>query len=65
MADRQHDGHPRRFYNVGDSIYSNSLLLNGDGTVSPPPGAGHGFAPNYEFLEQYRKYEPEQRRIFS
>jgi D-arabinonate dehydratase len=46
--------YPRRFDDLGEQVYTNSLKLNDDGTVSPPEGHGHGFAPNYELLERYR-----------
>jgi L-alanine-DL-glutamate epimerase-like enolase superfamily enzyme len=35
-------------------IYHTTLMLNDDGTVSPPEVPGIGIDPNYEFLEAYR-----------
>lgn len=46
--------YPKRFDDVGDSIYTYSLELNKDGTVSPPNVPGHGFEPNYEVLERFK-----------
>jgi L-alanine-DL-glutamate epimerase-like enolase superfamily enzyme len=46
--------YPERFDGLGGSIYSHSLDLNSDGTVSPPEVPGHGFYPNLDVLSQYR-----------
>lgn len=35
-------------------VYNNPLLLNDDGTVSPPDEPGHGVQPNYDFLNDHR-----------
>jgi L-alanine-DL-glutamate epimerase-like enolase superfamily enzyme len=47
--------YPERFDGLGGSVYSHSLELNDDGTVSPPEVGGHGFEPNLETLAPYRK----------
>jgi L-alanine-DL-glutamate epimerase-like enolase superfamily enzyme len=47
--------YPDRFDGLGGNIYSHSLELNTDGTVSPPEMPGHGFEPNLEILAPYRK----------
>jgi D-arabinonate dehydratase len=49
--------YPERFDGLGGSIYSHSLELNTDGTVSPPDSPGHGFEPNLETLAPYQKYK--------
>jgi L-alanine-DL-glutamate epimerase-like enolase superfamily enzyme len=36
------------------NIYTHTLTLNDDGTVSPPNVPGIGADPNYAALEQYR-----------
>jgi hypothetical protein len=36
------------------NIYTHTLTLNDDGTVSPPNVPGVGADPNYAALEQYR-----------
>lgn len=46
--------YPERFYDLADAVYTCSLGLNPDGTVSPPEVPGHGFYPNREFLKPYR-----------
>jgi hypothetical protein len=35
-------------------VYNTTLLLNDDGTVSPPEVPGIGIDPNYEELAPYR-----------
>jgi L-alanine-DL-glutamate epimerase-like enolase superfamily enzyme len=35
-------------------VYETPLLLNDDGTVSPPDEPGHGVRPNHEFLKDHR-----------
>ena len=45
--------YPERHYEMG-KMYSHSLELNDDGTVSPPEIPGHGFYPNLEVLGKYR-----------
>jgi L-alanine-DL-glutamate epimerase-like enolase superfamily enzyme len=46
--------YPERFYDLRDNVYTHSLELNSDGTVSPPEAPGHGFYPNVEVLKPYR-----------
>ncbi|QQO08836.1 mandelate racemase/muconate lactonizing enzyme family protein [Breznakiella homolactica] len=46
--------YPERFYDLKDTVYTYSLGLNSDGTVSPPAVPGHGFYPNEDFLKPYR-----------
>lgn len=46
--------YPKRFDDVGQQIYTHQLVVNADGTISPPQVPGHGFEPNYEALEPFR-----------
>jgi L-alanine-DL-glutamate epimerase-like enolase superfamily enzyme len=46
--------YPERFYDLSDDVYTHSLNLNPDGTVSPPDIPGHGFYPNLDVLKQFR-----------
>ena len=36
------------------SMFRDTLMLNADGTLSPPQRPGLGIEPNYEALEPYR-----------
>ncbi len=46
--------YPQQHDRMWDKKYKHTLLLNDDGTVSPPDCPGHGFEPNYEELAPYR-----------
>ena len=46
--------YPEQFDPMHNKIFTTTLGLNADGTVTPPSVPGIGFEPNYEALEPYR-----------
>ncbi|MBT4137255.1 MAG: mandelate racemase/muconate lactonizing enzyme family protein [Candidatus Latescibacteria bacterium] len=46
--------YPKRMDPMWGQIYTHTLTLNDDGTVSPPEVPGIGIEPRYETLEKYR-----------
>ncbi len=46
--------YPKRMDPMWGKIYKETLVLNDDGTVSPPEVPGIGIEPSYETLESYR-----------